>query len=297
MSTGPSQDVYEALKKLDFIAVADMFMVPTAVLADIVLPVCSYLEYDAVAGFPPLPVAQVQRKVAQIGESWSDLKITSELAKKLGLGKHFWDTEEQGWDELLKPLGITFNELKKVGTFSHSPCYRNYRFGTPSGKVELYSSKLAEWGFDALPVYHELPETQYSDPELAKEYPLVLSSGKSVEYVFTTNRQIHSLRGNHPDPIITLHPETANELGIKEGDWVFVENKRGRITQKCRLSKEIDPRVVYIEPHWWFPEKGPAESYGWAESNVNVLTDNKTFLNREWGTPNLRGILCKVYKK
>lgn len=136
--------MYKAIKKLDFIVVADMFMTPTAALADIVLPVATYLEYDNVSASPNLPVAQVQQKVAQIGECWSDVKILNELGKKLGLGKYFWDDEVQCLNALLKPIGITFEELKKMGTIPSSPKYGDYEnaFKTPSRKVELYCSRL-----------------------------------------------------------------------------------------------------------------------------------------------------------
>jgi hypothetical protein len=58
----------------------------------------------------------------------------------------------------------------------------------------------------------------------------------------------------------------------------------------------LDPRVVVVGHDWWFPEKGAAESYGWAEANTNILTDNSPPFNHEMGSTNLRGILCKVYK-
>lgn len=292
-----SQEVYKAIKKLDFIVVADMFMTPTAALADIVLPVATYLEYDNVSASPNLPVAQVQQKVAQVGECWSDVKILNELGKKLGLGKYFWDDEVQCLNALLKPIGITFEELKKMGTIPSSPKYGDYEnaFKTPSRKVELYCSRLKEWGFDPLPVYYELPETPYSDPELAKEYPLIFTSCKSVLYRGSAGRQIPSLRASHPEPLVEIHPETAGKLGIKEGEWVNIETKHGKITQKARLSSGIDPRVVFVDFDWWFPEEDMLTLYNWTKSNVNILTSNKLSYNREMGTPNFRGLLCKVY--
>ena len=112
----------------------------------------------------------------------------------------------------------------------------------------------------------------------------------------STGRQIPALRSGHPDPVVEIHPETAGELGIKDGDWVYIETKRGRIKQKAVLSRGIDPRVVIPDYGWWFPEKGVSESYGWEESNINILTDDKPPYGRETGSTTLRGILCKVYK-
>jgi anaerobic selenocysteine-containing dehydrogenase len=295
-----AQETYQALKKLDFLAVAEMFMTPTAELADVVLPVASFLEFDSIVNAPVCPsIVQVQQKVAQVGECWSDSRIISELAKRLGLGEYFWDSDEEFLDYVLKPAGLTFNEFRKAGVISGVKQYRSHEangFETPSGKVELYSSRLEEWGFDPLPTYYEPPETPLSQPELAKEYPLILASWKVAPFRHSGGRQITTLRGSHPEPVISIHPQTAGKLGIREGDWVYIETKRGRIRQKAALTDDIDPRVVGVDYGWWFPEKGASSLHGWAESNINILTDDKPPYNREMGTANLRGFLCKVYK-
>lgn len=295
-----AREVYQALSNLDFLAVADMFMTPTAALADIVLPVATYLEFDGIVEPPySLAVALVQQQVTRVGESRSDYEILRDLARKLELGEYFWETEEQCLDFILAPSGITFNEFKKIGVLDGRKQYRAYHsqgFPTPSGKVELYSSQLKDWGFDPLPVYYEPPETPHSAPELTKEYPLVFTSGKSTYYRHSGGRQIASLRSSHPEPVTYMNPETAERLGIAEGDWVYVETRRGKIKQRAMLSPDIDPRVVMVDYAWWFPEEGHADLYGWAESNLNILTDDQPPFNREMGSPNLRGMLCKVYK-
>lgn len=101
----------------------------------------------------------------------------------------------------------------------------------------------------------------------------------------------------HPEPIVNIHPEIADELGIKEGDWVYIETKRGRIRQKAYLTTGIDPKVIGVDYAWWFPEQGASGLYGWAESNINMLTDDKPPFNREMGSACLRGIPCKIYKE
>jgi len=295
-----AQEEYQALLKLDFLTVADMFMTPTAALADIVLPVATYLEFDGIVApaYSSL-VALVQQKVTRVGECRSDYEILSDLAGKLGLGEYFWDTEEQCLDFILEPCGISFNEFRNIGVLMGSKQYRSYQpegFPTPSGKVELYSSQLKEWGFDPLPTYYEPPETPHSSPELAVEYPLVFTNGKRGCYRHSGGRQIASLREEQPEPVTYIHPQTAGSLGIADGDLVYVETRRGRIKQRAALLPDIDPRVVVVDYGWWFPEDGPADLYGWAKSNVNILTDNKPPYNREIGSQNLRGLLCKVYK-
>lgn len=293
-----AQETRRALESLDFLVVSDFFMTPTAELADIVLPVATYLEIDHLHESLYRPTVGVIQKVAQIGECWSDYRIWKELAERLGLGNYFWD-EKEVLDYILKPVGLTFDEFRKVRVISGSKQYRKYEksgFNTPSGKVELYSSRLKEWGFDPLPVWREPPESPYSEPELAEEFPLVFANRKLASYRHSAGRQIAVLRGSHPEPLVTIHTETAGKLGIAEGDWVYIETKRGRIKQKATLTPDIDHRVVVVDYAWWFPEKEDSELHGWAESNINVLTNNKQPYGREMGSATLKGILCKVYK-
>ncbi len=294
-----AQETHRALMKLPFLAVADLFMTPTAGLADIVLPVASYLEFDSIVMPAHAPVAQVQQKVTEIEECWPDFKILNEMAKKLSLESYLWENIEKFLDTVLQPSGLTFTEFREVGMISGSKRYKNYQengFETPSGKVELYSPRLKEWGFDPLPTYHEFPETPYSNPELVKEYPLILSSFKREAFRHSEGKQIATLRHSRPDPVVGIHPDTAGKLGIKDDDQVYIETKRGRVRQKANLTTGTDPKVVWVDYGWWFPEKGVKNLYGWAESNINVLTDNKPPFGPEMGSANLRGILCKVYK-
>jgi anaerobic selenocysteine-containing dehydrogenase len=304
LSSWPNiQKAYRAFKKLDFLAVSDMFMTPTAAIADVIFPAASYLEFDGIQLPPNGAIAQVQRKVAQINECRSDHEIINELAKRLGLGEYFWDNIDDFWDAILEPVGLTFREFKKISQFTgkekQPKQYKRYKqngFKTPSAKVELYSSQLEGRGFDPLPVYYEPPEMPSSDPQLAREYPLLCTTRKLSVYRHSGGRQIPSLRRSHPEPVIIIHPETASKLGIKDADWIYIETKRGRMKQKADLSTIVDPRVVVIDHAWWFPESGQAELFGWADSNMNVLTDDKPPFNRELGSFTIRGLACKVYK-
>jgi anaerobic selenocysteine-containing dehydrogenase len=299
LSYANSKEVYQALNKLDFLVVSDLWMTPTAALADVVLPVSSFLECDGVLKPEYYEIASVQQKVAQVGECRSDYDILKDLAIKTVSGGYFWDKITDILDIMVSAAGITFEEFRKIGSFQGDKLYRHYEregFETPSGKVELYSSQLKEWGFDPLPTYYEYPETPYSDPELAKEYPLIFTSRKLQCYRHTDGRQLATLRGTHAEPVVSIHPETAKKLGITEGNWVYIETKRGRIKQKASFSNDIDPRVVELDYGWWFPERGvAADLYGWAEANVNILTSDKPPFSKEMGSPVFRGILCKVY--
>ena len=284
--------------KLEFLTVTDMFMTPTAMMADIVLPVASHLEFDSIEAPCHIPIASVQQKVTKVGESWPDIKILNELAKKLAL-PGFWNDSDEILDWILKPSGLTFDEFKKMGCLSGTKRYRHFEkngFDTPSGKVELFSEQLQKWDLDPLPVFRELPETPFSDPELSKEFPLIAINRKNAFFIHSRDRQIAALRKMHPEPIVRVHHQTAGKLGIAQGDEVYIETRRGKIQQKAELIKNIDPRIIEIDYGWCFPENKDQALLDWAKSNMNVLTSNTPPFNREMGSSNLRGFCCKLYK-
>ena len=292
-----AQETYQAIMKLDFLYVADHFMTPTAELADIVLPASTYLEVNNVAFRSPF--VQVRQKVVQIGEAWSDKKMINELGKKLGFGAYFWDDVDEALDLILAPIGLTFAEFRSIGSFVAAREYRKHEkegFNTPSGKVEIYSNLFEKWGYDPLPVYQEPPETPYSAPELKKDYPLIFTTWHNEGFRHSNNKQIATLRGREPEPIVEIHPKTASSLGIHDGDQVYIETKRGRIKQRAVLTEGIDPRVVAPSYGWWFPEQGVESLHGWRESNINILTDSEPPYNPQIASTNLRGMLCRVYK-
>jgi anaerobic selenocysteine-containing dehydrogenase len=227
-----ASETYEALLKLDFLVVADIFMTSTAALADIVLPAATYLEFDSVEQPWTYPIASVQQKLAQVGESWPDGKILNELTKKLGFHDYAWADMQEPLNRFLQAAGISFEEFKKIGYFVGHKVYRHYEkngFETPSKKVQLYSHQVKKWGFDALPEYVEPPETPFSEPACTSEYPFILTSRKEGIFQHSTGRQIPSLREVKPDPTVKLHAQAAKKLGIIEGEWVSISTRRGSI--------------------------------------------------------------------
>ena len=149
-------------------------------------------------------------------------------------------------------------------------------------------------GYAPLPSYEEPPESPTSTPEIAADYPLVLTTGGRISYFFNSeHRQIDKLRKAQRDPVAEIHPETAARFGIVNGAWMWIETKRGRIRQKAKLTKGIDPRVIHVQHGWWFPEQ-PAPEYGVWTSNANLLTDNKPPYDPAMGTYQLRALLCRV---
>jgi thiosulfate reductase/polysulfide reductase chain A len=292
--------VYESLMKLDFMVCADLFMTPTAELADIVLPAASWPEIDQIAGLPTVAanVVLANQRAVRIGECMSDEEMFVELARRMKLPVGTESVEEVLNSQLARGgLDMTFAELKEKGSVTVPFKYRKYEdggFKTPTGKIELYSTRFEEMGYAPLPYYEEPPESPVSRPEVAEDYPLVLTTGARIPYFFNSeHRQIQNLRKAHRHPTAEIHPDTAARYGITKNDWMWIETKRGRIRQRARLTTGIDPRVIAAEHGWWFPEE-PAPEYGVWRSNVNLLTDNQPPYDPAMGTYQLRALLCRV---
>ena len=305
---------YEALKTLEFNVVQDCFMTPTAMaFADVFLPLPTFAEHDGVVlthfGRNAIFVGAMN-KAFSVGECKSDIEVCMELGKRLNPENWPWESVEDFFSDQLKPeLGIDFNGLREAGVFQPGYTYRKHEqgllrydgepgFNTVTGKVELCSTLFEEWGEDPLPYYKEPPYSPVSTPELAKEYPLVLTTGaRKVTSFHSEHRQIKSLRDIDPDPIMEINPQTAASLGIKEGDWVYIENQFGKCKEKAHLMPAIKPDVVHATHGWWFPEEEAEEPslYGVWKANINTLIPHKHIGKLGFGAP-FKSILCKVYK-
>lgn len=279
--------VMKAIGSLDFFVVADLFMNSTVEMADIVLPAASWLERSMAHANLQISYNHVhlQQKVVELDECWSDYKILNEVAKRLGFGELMFNTEEDYCDFVLSPSGMKWQEFKQKGIISVPMSYKKYEkagFKTSSCKIELLSQRLKDMGYDPLPSYKEPTESPISNPELSKEYPLILTTG-AREPVFRHSelRNIPVLRQIWPDPKVKINSNTAMELGIGNGDTIVVETLRGSMEAKAWLREDIDPRVVQVPSHW--PGK----------SNVNLLTDNENCAPAI-GSSQLRCQLCRV---
>ncbi|MFH1087106.1 MAG: molybdopterin-dependent oxidoreductase [Chloroflexota bacterium] len=288
-------ETHRALMKLDFLVVADLFMTPTAMLADMVLPVAGTGEFDEVAPYPSSSGAVLAyTKVADPpGECWPDAKIVNELGKRLGLAEHFWPEWTQAFDYILEPAGLNFEQLKAQRCLQGKPVYRKHEAGgfrTPSGKAEIFSKQLEEFGYSPLPLFRELARTV----ALTAEYPLLLTSAKEQSFCHSAHRSIPALRKSAPEPLVELNPETARRLGLREDYPVVIETGQGRIRQKLALNDDLDPRVAYVSFGWWFPEENASSLYGWARANINILTPSAPPHEPGLGSVGLRSIPCRI---
>jgi anaerobic selenocysteine-containing dehydrogenase len=296
LSYANSMETLRAMKKLRFLAIADIFLTSTAQLADIVLPASTNFEFDDIGhyGLPHGFILARPKIVEPVGESWPDSKILNELGKRLGCEQYFWNDMRECLDDILKPAGITYGDFQRIGILQgrwEAKGYEKKGFNTPSGKVEIYSQQLKEWGYDPLPHYRDSYE---SSPSIG--YPLIFTSAKDPFYFHSAYRNIASLRKLSPEPMVLIHPDTAIQAGINDGDWISVETQQGAIRQKAKLNSEIDPRVIVPSFGWWFPERSDLRLSGWKESNLNLLTSNDPPYEPGIGSTPLRAVPCRISK-
>ena len=317
MSNADCGRARQALTAVELGVSVDLFMTPTAALCDYVLPATSFLEMSNLttafehrsAGKTHL---QYRRAVVEpLGERRSDTWIVFELAKRMGFGKNFWDGDiEAGYEYELAPTGFTLEQVKgSPGGISlpSSPAYRKFSqktkngaargFATPSKKVELYSETFAAHGYPPLPQYVEPALSPVSRPDLAAQYPLVLTNAKFTTYVHSQQRALPSLRKAAPHPSADIHPDTAGLYGVKSKEWMIVETPRGAIKVKARVTTSIIPGVICCQHGWWqdckeleLPGYDPYEASG---ANLATLIGTELADPISGSLPH-RSYLCRV---
>ena len=284
-----------AFRKLELLVVHDLFMTETAELAHYILPACSHLEKWGLAYTYNvchcLPYLMLRKKaIDPFYESWSEWRLFTELAKKLGMGDQFlWKSEEELVVFELGPTGLTFKQLleeKPEGAFYQEKEYgmKESKFSTPTGKIEIYSEALEQVGFDPLPTYLEPRRSPVNTPELLEKYPLILSTGnRNLFYTHGQFREIESLKEKNPEPQAEMGPKTALQYKIREGDKIVVETNRGVVQMKAHVDERVAEGIVLV-PHGW-PR----------EANANLLTDAEC---REpiMGYPDMKSLLCAIRK-
>lgn len=306
----------EALRALDFYMHADLFMNPSAELADIVLPVASPFEREGLKiGFDisteAQSLVQLRRPIVEpIGEARADTQIVFDLACRLGLGTQFWEGDiDAGYRYQLAPSGITLEELREHPEGVRVPLETRYRafadkqngaltgFATPTGKAEIYSERFLDQGFSPLPEYDEPLVGPVSRPDLAESFPLVLTCAHSPHFCETQHRGIASLRKLSRDPSVELHPAAAADRGVTDGDWVRIETPQGSVRARARLNDRLDPRVVVGQHGWWqgcseLDEPG-YDPFGPEGANLNLIVSSDAADPVSGSVPH-RSYLCEI---
>lgn len=315
-SQGDVDTATEAFSRLEFHVHCDLFETPTSRYADILLPVNTPWEREALrSGFEITREAQelIQfrpQMVSSRGESRSDNDIVFDLAQRLGMGNIFFDGDlERGWDHHLAPLGITVSELKRAGSIRRPlPHYdRKYSrpaqtneasvlgFETQTRRVELYSELLHRHGYDPLP-HHSGTALDSTDDN--SDYPFTLTSAKNGYFCHSQHRSVPSLRKRAANPEAILNASAAAEKGIRQGDWVRITTPLGAARFVATLDTHISKDVVSAEFGWWqactelgqpgYPVRGE-----WS-SNYNSLVSTRYGADPISGSVPMRQFVCDV---
>jgi anaerobic selenocysteine-containing dehydrogenase len=300
----------EALRKLEFHVQIDVTLTPTASYADIVLPIGTPWERDALrVGFEGSDRAERlvqlrQAAIAPLGESRTDAYVVFELAKRLGLKHLFWDCDiNAGLEYILKPLGLTLDDLRKnpngicVAGETKFKRYLTEGFKTATGKIEIYSEVFANEGHDPLPRFVEPYLSPMKDGD--GKFPLILASAKVVHYRHSQDRQVPSLRKRQPDPEVTVHPDLARARSLQEDEWVEISAPHGAARMRLKFDSALDPRVVFAQYGWWQGNKALGlpgfDPFAADGANYNGLISDERLDPISGGAP-LRSYLCDIRK-
>lgn len=293
LSFANMQLIQRALLNQDLLVTFEHMKTPTAALSDYILPGDAWTERKALAdGFGWTAICRTSQQATEPpGEARSVYDFWRGLAVRFGLGNHFpWETADAVLDHRVAGLGMDFDSFaREHAAHTDGLRFRKYEktgFATPSGKVELSSSVLAEFGFDPLPYWRE-------EPAASDDMPLRLFTGLREDAYFQTgHRHIAALRARAPEPLLFLHPEDAEEAGIADGQAAIAETAQGQVRMKAAVRGDMQRGLVRIPHGWWLPEVGLESA--WEMADAQLCPDDEDFLDREQGIPHFKGIPCRV---
>jgi len=305
LTSWPQTPVWrETLEKLDFLACIDRQLTADMAYADIVLPATTMFENLSYMVYGPIFRLR-ERIIEPLGEARNDYLIMTGLAERLGYGHLYPRTEEAMIRQALEGSGYTLEDVRAAGGWVKLPIpiieYKKWQkgglrpdgepgFATPSGKFEIASSLLEEYGYEPLPKYIEPIEGPLGSPALSEEYPLAFTSGARTRHAFCSqHHNIPGLMEDYPEPTADIHTRDAAERNIKNGDLVKVSTPRGSVPFRARVGDDIMPGVVECAFGGGTPVGPPA----WRDWNVNDLTDMGN-LERISGFPVYKALLAEV---
>ncbi|MDQ2800669.1 MAG: molybdopterin-dependent oxidoreductase, partial [Armatimonadota bacterium] len=245
--------VQERLRALDFLCVSDIFLSETAQMADVVLPIAQWAEEEGT--MTNLEGRVIRRKQAKARPEgvWTDAKIVTALAGRLGAGRYF-PTDEPAviFDELRRASaggvadysGITYDRIDaEQGVFW--PCPTEDHPGTPRLFGERFAHDDGRAKFH--PVHHRGAAEEPDD-----EYPLYLTTGRIMAQYQSgaQTRRVAALGKIAPEAFVEIHPSLAQRFGLTEGDMARLTTRRGEICVQARLTPTIRQDTLFVPFHW-----------------------------------------------
>lgn len=277
-------------EKLDFFVDVDLFMTDAAKYADLVLPACTSLEREDFRSYPGGYAFYTKPAIKPLYESQPDSAIIQSLAEYMNLDDPLLRKGYRACIEyLLTPVSVTVDELQAAETPLKVPEWKPFKemealthgLSTPTGRFELKSELIAthpEWGLDALPTYR----APWENADRTK-YPLILTEGGRLPNAL--HSRLHDmkwLRTLRPRAMADLHPETAAQYDIRQGDFMEIGTPIGRITVYANLTRHMNVGQVSLY-------------HGYRESNYSDLVSNER-LDPYSGFPAYRSNFCYIKK-
>lgn len=344
MNQSNSIYAWEALQQMDFLMQIDLWDVPGAGMADVLMPAQHWLE---IPGFPRASqgasggIGAMQHCIEAPGEAQFEGETVCGIYRAAGIpffnddGKgdvYTWDAERY-LDWTVSAMGVTWKELTErfqnegwIEAKKEYPerwgTYRRYSMGylrgadsafgfkdagaselsnipgtnMPTMKMEIWSTILESCiDSEELPTYEEPPLSPVTMPDVYEEYPFNMTSGRRIPvYFHSEHRQLPWCREQWPVPRMEINPEDAAELGLEQGDWVWIETPWGKVRETVDLFYGIKRGVINAEHQWWYPEFHQADR-GFKLSCLNIV-NNQYAQDPISGATQMRGLPAKVYK-
>ncbi len=307
LTSWPQTEVWrETLSTLDFLVCIDRQLTADAAYADIVLPATTMFEINSYMAYGPIFRLR-EALIEPVGEARNDCLIMVELAARLGYGHLYPQSEEAVIRSALRGSGYSLEDVQAAGGSVRIPTpmmeYRKWQkgglradgqpgFATPTGKFEIHSTVLEDYGYEPLPKYVEPMEGPLQDPATAETFPLVFNSGARPQTDFRSQHHgVAGLAKEHPEPTVNLNVHDARSRAIQSGDLVEVRTKRGAVTFRASVDENIVKGAVECSMGGGTPV-GPT---AWREWNVNLLTDMSNY-DEISGFPVFKALLCEVVK-
>ena len=288
----------QALEKLEFLMVNEIYPTATSEIADLVLPITSDFEsygYRAYASVEGGFIAMARPVTDPPGLARPVFDVEYELAERMGLHQNYPYHDTKSWlSFMIRPSGVTFEQLEDEQIVYATPPIQYCKhvdtgFSTQSGKVEFFSKSFGEKGFGAIPAYTEPAGEPLDQKKLSeKGFSLIGTSMRPAQFVHTKLKNIDVLSKSYPEPFIWIHPDDAHIRGIIEGQAVKVSSPQGMIRIKARLTEDTKPGLVWVDFGW----ENPTDE----KASINVLTNDLFFDPISGGTPN-RIFPCEVVKE
>ena len=274
------EETIKAIQNLDLLVVVDVIPSEIAGWADVVLPESVYLErYDELnnASFRESFVSLRQPVVEAPADQKPNWWIAKKLAEKLGLGKFYpWNNIEEYLDTRLKGAGLSLNKLKEEGVITgpEEPIYFEDgiepEFYTPSGKIEFYSTQLAEAGFDPVP--------KYTKPEEPPPGYFRLIYGRSPVHTFSKTQSLSLLNNLMDENELWVNEDVANRFGLINGEYIKLKNTDDVVSNKIkvRVTQRIRTDCVYMVHGFGQTAKKMKSTYLKGASDSQLITQYKT---------------------